>query len=140
MHDETTPGYIGGQARDRTSGQDLAAISTGLVQIFSRYGGKGPTKARTHINGDTVVCVFRDPYTVSEQTLHERGAGAAVKRMREEFHELIEEESRRIVEEGRRRKVIACLAATHADPDLVVQIFMLEPSSTEGRTDKALSS
>jgi uncharacterized protein YbcI len=116
-----------GQPPARTTGHGLAQISTGLVQLYSRYGGKGPTKARTHISGDTVVSVFRDPYTVSERTLQDRGRGAVVEQMRDGFHRVVEDEARGIVEEGCGRRVIACLAATHVDPDVFVQIFVLEP-------------
>jgi uncharacterized protein YbcI len=129
MQGEATLDRIDGQGHARRNGEGLAAISTGLVQLFSRHGGKGPTKAKTHISGDTVVCVLRDPYTVTEQTLHQRGEGATVKRMREGLHKVIEADARGIVEEGSGRNVSACLAATHVDPDLVVLIFVLEPAA-----------
>jgi uncharacterized protein YbcI len=127
MHSVATLDRNDAQPFARTTGQGLAQISTGLVQLYSRYGGKGPTRAKTHISGDTVVSVFRDPYTISERTLQERGRAAVVEQMRDGFHRAVEGESRRIVEEGSGRRVIACLAATHVDPDVFVQIFVLEP-------------
>ena len=46
----------------------LAQISTGLVQLHSRYYGKGPTKAKTHLVNDTVVCILRGGFTTVERT------------------------------------------------------------------------
>ena len=115
------------QTQQRPNGQALAAISNGLVQLYARYCGKGPTRAKTHLSGDTVVCVLRSPFTKPERTLLDEGEGRLVERMRNGLHRVMQEESRRIVEEGCGRKVIACLAATHADPDVAIEIFVLEP-------------
>jgi uncharacterized protein YbcI len=38
-------------------GNALAQISTGLVQLHSRHYGKGPTKAKTYLFDELVVCV-----------------------------------------------------------------------------------
>jgi uncharacterized protein YbcI len=77
--------------------------------------------------GDMVVCVFRDTQTRQERMLLEDGNAEAVERMRDAFHHAMEPESRRIIEENCGRTVIACLAATHADPDIAVEIFLMEP-------------
>ena len=49
-----------------TSGERLAQISTGLVQLHSRYYGKGPTKAKTHLVNDTVISILRGGFTTVE--------------------------------------------------------------------------
>ncbi|HEX3263509.1 MAG TPA: Na-translocating system protein MpsC family protein, partial [Solirubrobacterales bacterium] len=56
-----------------TSGEALARISTGLVQLHSRYYGKGPTKAKTHLVDDTVVSILRGGFTPAERTLIDEG-------------------------------------------------------------------
>ena len=57
------------RSTDRTcTGRSLAQISTGLVQLHSRYYGKGPTKAKTHLVDDTVVSILRGGFTRVERT------------------------------------------------------------------------
>ena len=108
-------------------GEILAQISTGLVQLHSRYYGKGPTKAKTHQVNDTVVAILRGGFTRVEHTLLETGQIESVYQMRRTFQQVMEDEFRRIVEEATGRKVIAYMSSIHVDPDLAVEIFILEP-------------
>jgi uncharacterized protein YbcI len=105
----------------------LAQISTGLVQLHSRYYGKGPTKAKTHMVNDTVVAILRDGFTTVERTLVETGQVESVYQMRRSFQQSMEDEFRRVIEEATGRKVIAYMSSIHVDPDLAVEIFVLEP-------------
>jgi uncharacterized protein YbcI len=105
----------------------LAKISTGLVQLHSRYYGKGPTKAKTHMVNDTVVCILRDGFTTVERTLLDTGEIESVYRMRRSFQQAMEGEFRRIVEEATGRNVIAYMSSIHVDPDLAVEMFVMEP-------------
>lgn len=105
----------------------LAQISTGLVQLHSRYYGKGPTKAKTHIVNDTVVCLLRGGFTTVERTLLDTGEIESVYQMRRSFQQAMEEDFRRVVEEATGRKTIAYMSSIHVDPDLAVELFVLEP-------------
>jgi uncharacterized protein YbcI len=105
----------------------LAQVSTGLVQLHSRYYGKGPTKAKTHMVDDAVVCILRGGFTTVERTLLDTGEVESVYQMRRSFQQAMEENFRRIVEEATSRKVIAYMSSIHVDPDLAVEIFVLEP-------------
>jgi uncharacterized protein YbcI len=105
----------------------LAEISTGLVQLHSRYYGKGPTKAKTHLVDDTVVCILRGGFTTVERTLLDTGAVESVYQMRRSFQQAMEEEFRRIVEGAIGRRVIAYMSSINVDPDLAVELFVLEP-------------
>src|SRR3954463_12745498 len=60
---------------DSPRGNVLAQISTGLVQLHSRHYGKGPTKAKTYLFDELVVCVLRNVFTTVERTLLEAGDG-----------------------------------------------------------------
>jgi uncharacterized protein YbcI len=108
-------------------GETLAQISTGLVQLHSRYYGKGPTKAKTHMVNDTVVCILRGGFTTVERTLLDTGEVESVYQMRRSFQQAMEDEFRRIVEAATGRKVIAYMSSIHVDPDLAVELFVLEP-------------
>jgi uncharacterized protein YbcI len=115
----------------RARGEILAQISTGLVQLHSRYYGKGPTKAKTHLLNDTVVCILRGGFTTVEQTLVETGEVDAVYQMRRSFQSAMEQEFRRVVEEATGREVIAYMSSIHVDPDLAVELFVLKPVEGE---------
>jgi len=106
----------------------LAQISTGLVQLHSRYYGKGPTKAKTHMVNDTVVCILRGGFTTVERTLLDTGDIESVYQMRRSFQQAMETEFRNIVEEATGRTVIAYMSSIHVDPDLAVELFVLEPA------------
>jgi uncharacterized protein YbcI len=110
------------------SGETLAQISTGLVQLHSRYYGKGPTKAKTHLVDDTVISILRGGFTTVERTLIDQGDVDAVYAMRRSFQMAMEEQFTTVVEEATGRKVIAYMSQIHEDPDLAIEIFVLEPS------------
>ncbi len=112
----------------------LAQISTGLVQLHSRYYGKGPTKAKTHMVDDTVVCVLRGGFTTVERTLLDTGEVESVYQMRRSFQQAMEENFRLIVEQATGRNVIAYMSSIHVDPDLAVELFVLEPVEEPART------
>jgi uncharacterized protein YbcI len=106
----------------------LAQISTALVQLHSRYYGKGPTKAKTHMVDDTVVCILRGGFTTVERTLIETGEIESVYQMRRSFQQAMEDEFRRVIEGATGRRMIAYMSSIHVDPDLAVELFVLEPT------------
>jgi uncharacterized protein YbcI len=108
-------------------GEMLAQISTGLVQLHSHFYGKGPTKAKTHIVDDTVVSILRGGFTTVERTLIDNGDHDSVYKMRRSFQQAMEEEFREVVEAATGRKVIAYMSQIHTDPDLAIELFVLEP-------------
>jgi uncharacterized protein YbcI len=114
----------GGPAR----GEILASISTGLVRLHSRYYGKGPTKAKTYLVNDTVICVLRGGFTTVERTLIDEGNVDAVYQIRRSFQQAMEEQFTAVVESAMGRKVIAYMSQIHQNPDLAVEIFVMEPS------------
>ena len=105
----------------------LAQISTGLVQLHSRYYGKGPTKAKTHLVNDTVIAILRGGFTTVERTLIDTGEVESVYQMRRSFQQAMEDEFRRIIEDATGRKVIAYMSSIHVNPDLAIELFVLEP-------------
>jgi uncharacterized protein YbcI len=116
-----------GAQNGAASGETLAQISTGLVQLHSRYYGKGPTKAKTHMVNDTVISILRGGFTTVERTLIDQGSVEAVYSMRRSFQMAMEEHFTAVVEEATDRTVIAYMSQIHQSPDLAVEIFVLEP-------------
>jgi uncharacterized protein YbcI len=121
---------------ERARGEMLASISTGLVQLHSRYYGKGPTKAKTYLVNDTVICLLRGGFTRVERTLIDEGEGSAVHNMRRSFQKAMEAQFREIVEGATDRTVIAYMSQVHEDPDLALELFVLEPAPGETEAER----
>src|SRR5881392_1355702 len=96
-----------GTQRGSARGEKLAQISTGLVQLHSRYYGKGPTKAKTFLVNDTIICILRGGFTTVERTLIEEDKVDVVYAMRRSFQQAMEGQFTAVVEDAIGRKVIA---------------------------------
>jgi uncharacterized protein YbcI len=112
----------------RARGQASSAISTGAVQLVNEYTGRGPTKAHTIINRDSVAIVLQDTLTKGERSLVAAGQADHVLAMRHSFQEVMREDLVALVEGNVHRKVIAFLSDNHLDPDVAVEFFLLEPT------------
>jgi uncharacterized protein YbcI len=106
-----------------------ASISTGLVQLHRQYYGKGPTKAKTYFVNDTVICILEGGFTTVERTLIDDGQSDAVYEIRRSFQQAMERQFTDVVQETTARNVIAYMSQIHEDPDLAVELFVLEPGS-----------
>src|SRR3954453_10677816 len=111
-------------------GEMSAQISTGAVRLLSEYTGRGPTKAHTILNRDSVVIVLRDTLTKGERRLVAGGKQDEVQRTRYAYQQGMGDELTALVEEAVERKVIAFLSANHFDPDVAVEFFLLEPNAS----------
>lgn len=117
---------------DRPGGEVLASISTQMVQLLREAVGKGPTRCKTHWAGsDMLLVVLGGGYLTSEQTLYAAGRAADVRAGRQALQDVLEGRMRRLVEEHVGRRVVAFMSAQHQEPDLQVEIFVLEPQSGE---------
>ena len=70
---------------ERTPGTLSAAISNHVVRLFAEYTGRGPTKARTTIRDNVVVCIAEDNMTKAERHLAAAGEGELVVTVRRKF-------------------------------------------------------
>jgi uncharacterized protein YbcI len=105
-----------------------------LVQLYSEYYGKGPTRAKVFVVDDTVVSILEGGFTTVERTLIEQGRADTVHEVRDSFQKLMEPQFTRLVEEATGRSVIAFMSETHHDPDLAIEVFVLdaaEPTTGE---------
>jgi uncharacterized protein YbcI len=73
-----------------------------------------------------VVSILRGGFTRVERTLLDTGQVESVYQMRRSFQQAMEQEFRQVVEEATGRKVIAYMSSIHVDPDLAVEVFVLE--------------
>lgn len=108
-------------------GEALAAISNGLARVHMRFYGRGPAKVKTHAIEDLVVCVLWNGFTTVERTLLSRGETEAVEAFRRTFQTTMEEHFSEVVEAATGRRVCAYMNQVHVDPDVAIEMFMLEP-------------
>ncbi|HZA89603.1 MAG TPA: Na-translocating system protein MpsC family protein [Solirubrobacterales bacterium] len=114
------------EAQERTGA--LADVSRELVRLHSEYYGKGPTRAKAYMVDDTLVCLLEGGFTTVERTLIDEGEADAVHDIRRSFQQAMEGEFTKVVESATQRKVIAYMSQIHHDPDLAVEVFVLEPA------------
>jgi uncharacterized protein YbcI len=77
--------------------------------------------------GDNGVLVLEDTLTRGEQTLADAVEGQAVLDLRRRWQRVMEDEISLQIEELTGRKVIGFMSDNHIDPDLAVEVFVLEP-------------
>src|SRR3954454_9838837 len=113
--------------RPQSDGELAATISKTVVRALARTTGRGPTKAKTTIGENGVFVVLQDSLTVGEQTLTKAGHGRAVLDLRRRWQEVMKADVSLEIEELTGRKVIGFMSDNHIDPDLAVEVFVLEP-------------
>jgi uncharacterized protein YbcI len=107
-------------------GQLAAAISNAIVGIHSKHYGKGPTKAKTYLIDDTIVCVMQDVFTTVEHTLIENGKGDLVREVRTTFQYALRDEFIDSVHDIVGRRPRAFMSQIDCDADMAVEFFLLE--------------
>jgi uncharacterized protein YbcI len=105
-----------------------ALISTAAVQLLHEYTGRGPTKAKTLINDNVVTVLLADTLTRGERKLVENGHSERVTQLRHDYQMVMRDDLVAVVESQLDRKVIAFMSQNHIDPDLGVEVFVLEPA------------
>jgi uncharacterized protein YbcI len=118
--------------RTAAEGQLAVAISNAVLHCTREYTGRGPTKARTTIGNDIIVTRLEDTLTKGERSLADSGKGDMVLDIRRCFQMTMREELVGEIEKLTGRKVIAFMSDNHIEPDMGVEIFILEPSSSDG--------
>ena len=114
-----------------------AEISTAAVKLVAEYTGRGPTKAHTVINRDSVVILLADTLTKGERSLVRMGMSDHVVETRKRYQAAMREDLIAVVEDHVGRKVIAFMSDNHIDPDMGAEVFVLEPLSADGRRQSA---
>jgi uncharacterized protein YbcI len=115
--------------RGSERGALMAAISNTIVGLHKRYFGKGPTKARSYLLDEMVVCVLRGGRTRAEQTLIDSGRSELVTKQRHDFQEAVRDEFATAVELLVGKRVVAFMSTSSPEPDVSVEIFILENDS-----------
>ena len=102
-----------------------------MVKLHSRFYGKGPTEAKTYAINDTILCMLRGGFTTVEETLMADGKRDDVERIRRSFQDTMKERFIEVIESTLERRVIAYMSQIHAQPDVAIELFLLEPHDEE---------
>jgi uncharacterized protein YbcI len=109
------------------AGEQLAAVTNGIVKLFRDYYGRGPTKAKSYVLDDRIlVCVLEETMTRVERTLVENGQGHKVRDVRLTFQEAMADEFMGLVSGIMDRRVIAYHSQLTLDPDIGFEFFVME--------------
>jgi len=120
---------MSGTSQEVAVGRDVtSAISDAMASLLSRHTGRGATSSWTTFSRDLIVCVMGDALTTGEKSLVHYGRPEAVLSIRRAYQESMAQEAISIVEELSGRRVTAFMSSNHIDPDLAVEIFVLQPA------------
>jgi uncharacterized protein YbcI len=115
-----------GTSHDQLDAGIRGNISRRIVQLHKEFYGRGPTKAKTYVDGDLVVVLMRGGFTPVEETLLQEGRGDSVIAQRMDFQDVMYDRFKEVVEQETGRKVVAFMSGSHQHPDLLGEIFLLE--------------
>jgi uncharacterized protein YbcI len=107
-------------------GRLLAEITDQLVKLMREHYGRGPIKAKTYVLDNVIVCVLSDGFIALEQTMMEGGESERVLDMRRGFERLMKTQYTAVIEDLTGRKVLAFLSQAHVEPDLTVEMFLMD--------------
>jgi uncharacterized protein YbcI len=112
-------------------GSSAADISRAIVQLMARTAGRGPTKARTTVDGGHALVVVEDALTTSERGLVAAGESELVRRQRAALQGLVRDEAIAAVETATGRTVRLLLSDIAPEEGVAIQLFLFEPEADD---------
>jgi uncharacterized protein YbcI len=107
-------------------GPQLAGVTNAIVQLHRSHYGKGPTRSKSYLLDDVLVCVMRDVLTTVERTLAEAGEHSKVRETRLAFQDAMRERFTEAVEQVTGRRVLGFTSQVLVDQDVAMEVFVLE--------------
>lgn len=109
-----------------TGGELNAAVTREVVRIHTASLGRGPRKSFAFYNGNVIVCVLHEGLSRAERTLVDAGDGDGVREIRKSMQKAMADDLREGIEELTGREVLALLSDSHVEPDVAIEIFVLD--------------
>jgi uncharacterized protein YbcI len=103
-------------------------ISNAISHLHKQFVGRGPTNARTTVDGNLVVCLLEGGYTRAEQTLENNDSGDVVVAGRLGLQDAMREAMIGAVERTLGRSVLSFMSANDIHQNLQVEVFVLSSS------------
>ena len=120
-------------------GKLALAISTAVVQALADTTGRGPTKAKTTLGENAVFVVLQDTLTRGELNLVRAGESDAVLELRRLWQKIMRTQCCREIERLTGRQVIGFMSDNHIDPDIAVEVFILQPLGVDPAVRAAIA-
>ena len=108
-------------------GPTLAEVTTALVRLHRDRYGKGPTRSKSYLVDDLLVCVMRDVFSPLETTLIEAGESERVRGARLAVRDASQELWSEAVERVVGRRVVGHSGQVLTDLGMAVEVFVLAP-------------
>lgn len=109
------------------SGGELnAAVTREVIRVQNESHGRGPKKAFSFHNGNVLITVLEEVLTLAERRLAGSGESEAVLNMRGLYQRSMAPELKKSIEAITGRKVVAFMSDNHLDPDMAIEIFILD--------------
>jgi len=105
-------------------------ISNAISHVHKEFVGRGPTNARTTIDGNMVVCLLEGGYTRAEQTLENNQRGDVVAAARLGLQDAMREALIGAVERTLGRSVLSFMSANDVRHNFQVEVFVVAPDET----------
>ena len=115
----------------------VSQLSREIVQLHARLYGRGPTKARSYLQGDYAVCILEEVFTTAERTLIAAGSGDHVSDTRKKFQDAVKEEFVEVVERITGRKVRVFLSQVDIEANLALEFFIFAEPAGGGKKPQA---
>jgi uncharacterized protein YbcI len=113
--------------RPLAGGRLLSEITNRIVSLMREHYGRGPIKAKTYVLDHLIVCVLSDGgFTAIERTMIGGGEPERVLEMRRDFQRMMKVRYSEMIEELTGRKVLAVLSQAHVEPDLTIEMFLMD--------------
>ena len=107
------------------------AISNAITKLQRDHYGRGPESVRTVVGYDHIICFLENTFMPVERTLIDAGELTAVRETRLAFQRAMEQRFVNTVEEIIKRKVRAFLSTVSLNPDISVEVFVLERDTAD---------
>ena len=100
-----------------------------MVAIYKDDFGRGPTKTRTDLAGDVLICTLENSLTAPERNMAVAGDAHRVRELRMYFQHASEDKFVGAVEEITGRKVRGSVSGTDVERDISTEVFYLDGSA-----------
>jgi uncharacterized protein YbcI len=106
----------------------LAEVTNAVVQLHRSHYGKGPTRSKSYLVDDVLICVMSDVFTTVERTLIDNDEAASVRETRLAFQDAMADHFIEAVERIMGRRVLGFTSQVVTDEDIAIDMFVLEPA------------
>jgi uncharacterized protein YbcI len=119
------------EATERRPQSNSSIISREIVRLHARLYGRGPTKAKTYVHSEYVLCALEDIFTPSEVTLIEAEKADLVRETRVAFQDAMRDEFVGVVQRATGRRVRAFHSQIDPQSNTAAEVFFLDSESSD---------